>query len=162
MTKNGNPASNTTWYPNSTNHLFSVTESGWFFRLLRHLPQALANKNCSGTQPSGLRLRDQRSLTIERKDRRPSGQRSVIFFKLGQFTIHGDFFVGRGFPDAPFTIYTVGEGFNPPYRYATMLLREGRRPSPTRNLPNMSSRGGQDGQRVHWPPTANPEGRSSE
>ena len=54
------------------------------FRLLRLLPQALANNTCSGTQPSGLRPRDQRSLTIERQDRRPSGQRSVIFFKLGK------------------------------------------------------------------------------
>ena len=88
MTKNSNPASNATWYPNSTNHLFSFTESGWFFRLLRPLPQTLANKNCSGTQLSGLRLRDQRSLTIERKDRRPSGQRSIIFFKLGKQRIY--------------------------------------------------------------------------
>ena len=85
---NSNPASNATWYPNSTNHLFSFTESGWFFRLLRRLPQTPANKYCSGTQPFGLRLRDQRSLTIERKDRRPPGQRSVIFFKLGKQRIY--------------------------------------------------------------------------
>ena len=39
--EHSNVASNATWYPNSTNHLFSFTESGWFFRLLRHLPQAL-------------------------------------------------------------------------------------------------------------------------
>ena len=83
-----NPASNATWYPNSTNHLFSFSESGWFFRLLRHLPQSLANKNCSGTHPFGLRLRDQRSLTMGRKDRCPPGQRSVIFFKLGKQRIY--------------------------------------------------------------------------
>ena len=34
MTKNSNPASNATWYPNSTNHLFSFSESGWFFLLV--------------------------------------------------------------------------------------------------------------------------------
>ena len=36
--------------------------------------------------------------------------------------------VGRGFPDATLTMYTVGEGLDPPYRYATMLLREGQDP----------------------------------
>ena len=63
---------------------FPFGENGWFFRLLRLLPQALANNARSGTQSGGLQLRDQRSLTIERQDRRPSGQRSVIFFKLGK------------------------------------------------------------------------------
>ena len=31
---NSNVASNATWYPNSTNHLFSFAESGWFFSLV--------------------------------------------------------------------------------------------------------------------------------
>ena len=35
--------------------------------MLRRLPQALANNTCSGTQPFGLRLRDQRSLTMGKK-----------------------------------------------------------------------------------------------
>ena len=63
---------------------FPFRKAGGFLCLLRLLPQALANNTCSGTRSGGLRLRDQRSLTIERQDRRPSGQRSVIFFKLGK------------------------------------------------------------------------------
>ena len=51
---------------------FPFRKVGGFLCLLRRLPQASANNTCSGTQPFGLRLRDQRSLTIERKDRRPS------------------------------------------------------------------------------------------
>ena len=47
-------------------------------------PKPRADETSWVTQHSGLRLRDQRSLTIERKDRRPLGQRSVIFFKLGK------------------------------------------------------------------------------
>ena len=63
---------------------FPFRKAGGFLCLLRLLSQALANNTCSGTRSGGLRLRDQRSLTIERQDRRPSGQRSVIFFKLGK------------------------------------------------------------------------------
>ena len=63
---------------------FPFRKAGGFLCLLRLLPQALANNTCSGTRSGGLRLRDQRSLTIERQGRRPSGQRSVIFFKLGK------------------------------------------------------------------------------
>lgn len=50
-----------------TNHLFSFQGKWVVFRLLRLLPQAPANNTCSGTQPFGLRLRDQRSLTMGKK-----------------------------------------------------------------------------------------------
>ena len=63
---------------------FPFRKAGGFLCLLRLLPQALANNTCSCTQSGDLRLRDQRSLTIERQGRRPSGQRSVIFFKQGK------------------------------------------------------------------------------
>ena len=54
------------------------------FCLLRLLPQALANKNCSGTQLFGLRLRDQRSLTMVKKRSPPTRAAISHLLQTGQ------------------------------------------------------------------------------
>ena len=73
---------------------FPFRKAGGFLCLLGRLPQALANNTCSGTRSGGLRLRDQRSLTLGKKRSPPIRAAISHLLQTGQAAILCNFHRG--------------------------------------------------------------------